>query len=99
MDCHRCSLFPRIKRERVAGKSAGPLLFLFSVPFSEEAAFIPCGPLRIAGNQISTQKHEARIFGALIKLESWLFHILPVFGVSLQIPFLAEIQKIENWKW
>jgi hypothetical protein len=47
------ALFPRMKREPVAGKSGGPLVFLLSVAFSEGVAFIPCGSLRIAGNLIS----------------------------------------------
>ena len=74
----------------MAGNSVGPLQSLFSVTFFDEVAFIPCGLLRIAGSQVPTQEYEARVSGGPIKHESWLFHILPVFGISLQIPFLAE---------
>jgi hypothetical protein len=80
-----------MKREPVAGNSVGPLQSLFSVTFFDEAAFIPCGSLRIADSQLSTQEYEACLSGGPIKHESWLFHILLVFGISLHIPFLAEI--------
>jgi hypothetical protein len=77
----------------VAGNSVGPLQSLFSVTFFDEVAFIPCGLLRIAGSQVSTQEYEVCLSGGLIKHESCLFYILP-WGISLQIPFFAEI--LEN---
>jgi len=59
--------------------------------FFDEVAFIPCGSPRIAGSQVSIQEYEACLSGGLIKHESWLFRVLPMFGITLQIPFLAEI--------
>ena len=81
----------------MGGKSGGPVLLLFSATFFDEVAFIPCGSLRIAGSQVSTQEYEACLSGGPIKHEFWL--ILPVFGIFLQIPFFAEIWKIEIGKW
>ena len=80
-----------MKREPVAGKSVGPLQLLFFVTFFDEAAFIPCGSLRTAASQVSTQEYEACLSGGPIKHESQLFHYPSVIGISLQIPFFAEI--------
>jgi hypothetical protein len=60
----------------VGGKSGGPVLLLFSATFFDEVAFIPCGSLRIAGSQVSTQEYEACLSGGLIKHESWLFRFV-----------------------